>query len=41
MIDGKYITGRGPASGLELGLLVIKTLVSKEVSDKVRTTLFA
>lgn len=41
MIDGKYITGRGPASGLELGLLVIKTLVSKEVSDKVRATLFA
>lgn len=41
MVDGKYITGRGPASSLELGLKVIEIMISKEKSEKVRARLFA
>lgn len=41
MVDGKYITGRGPASSLELGLKVIEILISKKKSDEVRSGLFA
>ena len=41
IIDGKYITGRGPSASLELGLRVIEVLISKEKSDHVRSLLFA
>ncbi|MDK2819667.1 MAG: DJ-1/PfpI family protein [Mycoplasmataceae bacterium] len=41
MVDGKYITGRGPSSSLELGLKVIEILISKKKSDEVRSGLFA
>ncbi|MGL6125440.1 MAG: DJ-1/PfpI family protein [Metamycoplasmataceae bacterium] len=41
MVDGKYITGRGPASSLELGLKVIEIIISKTKSEKVRQGLFA
>ncbi len=40
-VDGKYITGRGPSSSLELGLKVIEILISKNKSDEVRARLFA
>lgn len=40
-VDGKYITGRGPAYSIELGLKVIEVLISKEKSIKVRSGLFA
>ena len=41
IVDGKYITGRGPSSSLELGLKVIEVLISKEKSNYVRSQLFA
>ena len=40
-VDGKYITGRGPSSSLELGLKVIEILISKNKSNEVRAGLFA
>jgi 4-methyl-5(b-hydroxyethyl)-thiazole monophosphate biosynthesis len=40
-VDGKYITGRGPSSSLELGLKVIEILISKSKSEEVRAGLFA
>lgn len=41
MVDGKYITGRGPSSSIELGLKVIEIMISKDESEKVRARLFA
>ncbi len=40
-VDDKFITGRGPASSLELGLKVVEILISKAKSDEVRAGLFA
>ncbi len=41
MVDGKFITGRGPSASIELGLKVIKIMISKEKSKKVKAKLFA
>ncbi|MGL5205818.1 MAG: DJ-1/PfpI family protein [Metamycoplasmataceae bacterium] len=41
IVDGKYITGRGPAASIELGLKTLEVMISKEKSDKVRAMLFA
>ncbi|MGL5617913.1 MAG: DJ-1/PfpI family protein [Metamycoplasmataceae bacterium] len=41
MVDGKYITGRGPGASIELGLKALEIMLSKEKSRKVREMLFA
>ncbi|MGL5204824.1 MAG: DJ-1/PfpI family protein, partial [Metamycoplasmataceae bacterium] len=41
MVDGKYITGRGPGSSIEFGLKVLEIMISKQKSEKIREMLFA
>ncbi|MGL5732584.1 MAG: DJ-1/PfpI family protein [Metamycoplasmataceae bacterium] len=41
MVDGKYITGRGPGASIELGLKALEIMLSKEKSEKARAMLFA
>ena len=39
-VDKKYITGKCPSASIDLGIKVIETIFSKELSQKVYNAIF-